>query len=58
MLAATCIAIFIIPVTFYVVEKFSHKGDTGVGHHAGESAAAATESSTAQIAGKEGDSHA
>jgi predicted RND superfamily exporter protein len=43
MLAATCIAIFIIPVTFYVVEKISHKGDTGVGHHAGE-AADATES--------------
>jgi hypothetical protein len=40
MLAATCIAIFIIPVTFYVVEKISHKGDTGVGHHDGESAAA------------------
>jgi HAE1 family hydrophobic/amphiphilic exporter-1 len=58
MLAATCIAIFIIPVTFYVVEKISHKGDTGVGHHDGESAAAATESSTVQIAGKEGDSHA
>ena len=26
MLAATCIAIFIIPVTFYVVEKMSNKG--------------------------------
>ncbi len=24
MLAATCLAIFIIPVTFYVVEKISH----------------------------------
>jgi HAE1 family hydrophobic/amphiphilic exporter-1 len=58
MLAATCIAIFIIPVTFYVVEKISHKGNTGVGHHAGESVAAATESSTVPIAGKEGDSHA
>jgi HAE1 family hydrophobic/amphiphilic exporter-1 len=29
MLAATCIAIFIIPVTFYVVEKISHKGAPG-----------------------------
>ncbi len=28
MLAATCLAIFIIPVTFYVVEKMSHKGET------------------------------
>ncbi|WP_186407604.1 efflux RND transporter permease subunit, partial [Candidatus Accumulibacter aalborgensis] len=33
MLAATCLAIFIIPVTFYVVEKISHKGETGVRHH-------------------------
>ena len=27
MLAASFIAIFIIPVTFYVVEKFNHKGE-------------------------------
>jgi HAE1 family hydrophobic/amphiphilic exporter-1 len=27
MLAATIIAIFLIPVTFYVVEKFSHRKD-------------------------------
>ena len=27
MLAASFIAIFIIPVTFYVVEKLGHKGD-------------------------------
>ena len=26
MLAASFIAIFLIPVTFYVVEKMSHKG--------------------------------
>jgi HAE1 family hydrophobic/amphiphilic exporter-1 len=26
MLAATIIAIFLIPVTFYVVEKWSHRG--------------------------------
>ncbi len=32
MLAATCIAIFIIPVTFYIVEKMSHKGATGTAH--------------------------
>ncbi|WP_300340085.1 multidrug efflux RND transporter permease subunit [Accumulibacter sp.] len=35
MLAATGIAIFIIPVTFYVVERMSHKGDTGASHHDG-----------------------
>jgi HAE1 family hydrophobic/amphiphilic exporter-1 len=34
MLAATCIAIFLIPVTFYVVERLSHKGDTGAAHGA------------------------
>jgi HAE1 family hydrophobic/amphiphilic exporter-1 len=47
MLAATCIAIFIIPVTFYVVEKLSRKGDTGVSRH-----------DAANDAGKEGDHHA
>ena len=29
MLAATIIAIFLIPVTFYVVEKLTHKGEKG-----------------------------
>ena len=29
MLAASFIAIFLIPVTYYVVEKIGHKGDTG-----------------------------
>ena len=29
MLAASFIAIFLIPVTYYVVEKISHKGDVG-----------------------------
>ena len=29
MLAASFIAIFLIPVTFYVVEKMGHKGDSG-----------------------------
>ncbi len=29
MLAASFIAIFIIPVTYFVVEKLTHKGDTG-----------------------------
>ncbi len=35
MLAATGLAIFLIPVTFYVVEKMSRKGDTGASHHDG-----------------------
>jgi hydrophobic/amphiphilic exporter-1 (mainly G- bacteria), HAE1 family len=43
MLAATCIAIFIIPVTFYVVEKITHKKSAD-GSGAG--------------AGKEGEHHA
>jgi HAE1 family hydrophobic/amphiphilic exporter-1 len=47
MLAATCLAIFIIPVTFYVVEKMSHKkGADGSGHGDGTGA------------GKEGSPHA
>ncbi len=32
MLAASFIAIFIVPVTFYVVEKLNHKGDKGDAH--------------------------
>jgi len=51
MLAATCIAIFIIPVTFYVVEKRSHKGAAGVASHAGGG-------DKIDVAGKAGDSHA
>jgi HAE1 family hydrophobic/amphiphilic exporter-1 len=31
MLAATCIAIFIIPVTFYAIEKMTGKGGSGGG---------------------------
>jgi len=47
MLAATCIAIFIIPVTFYVVEKMTHKKSAdGSGHSGGTGA------------GKEGEHHA
>jgi HAE1 family hydrophobic/amphiphilic exporter-1 len=55
MLAATCLAIFIIPVTFYVVEKISHKGATGVRHkESGEGDAGKIETP----AGKEDDRHA
>ncbi|MFP8878627.1 MAG: efflux RND transporter permease subunit, partial [Myxococcota bacterium] len=28
MLASTCIAIFLVPATFYLVEKFSHRGES------------------------------
>jgi HAE1 family hydrophobic/amphiphilic exporter-1 len=45
MLAASFIAIFLIPVTFYVIEKLGHKGDAGA-HAAPVSG------------GKEGASHA
>ncbi len=45
MLAASFIAIFLIPVTFYVIEKLGHKGDAGA--HAAPVAG-----------GKEGASHA
>jgi HAE1 family hydrophobic/amphiphilic exporter-1 len=31
MVTATCIAIFIIPATFYLVEKLAHRKDKG-GH--------------------------
>jgi len=55
MLAATCIAIFIIPVTFYVVEKRSPKGATGVASHAGGPDKV---DGSEKSAGKAGDGHA
>jgi len=51
MLAASFIAIFLIPVTYYVVEKITHKGDTGA--HPPEAGSGSTHD-----AGKEGDHHA
>jgi HAE1 family hydrophobic/amphiphilic exporter-1 len=30
MTAATAIAIFLIPVSFYLVEKWTHRGETAV----------------------------
>jgi hydrophobic/amphiphilic exporter-1 (mainly G- bacteria), HAE1 family len=44
MLAASFIAIFLIPVTFYVVEKLSHGGKAG-------------EHAPVEQTKKEGDSH-
>ncbi|MCP5229346.1 multidrug efflux RND transporter permease subunit [Accumulibacter sp.] len=65
MLAATCIAIFMVPVCFYVVEKLAHKGHTGSYHHPdgdgggpGHTHQAASAEIPAQTAGKEGESHA
>jgi HAE1 family hydrophobic/amphiphilic exporter-1 len=43
MLAASCIAIFIVPVTFYVVEKIGQKGDGKAQHKAPPVATPATE---------------
>jgi len=57
MLAATGLAIFLIPVTFYVVEKMSHKGDTSASHHYG-SADPAQVGVAAEPAGKEEAPHA
>jgi HAE1 family hydrophobic/amphiphilic exporter-1 len=50
MLAASFIAIFLIPVTYFVVEKISHKGDVGAQPIKGEQ--------PTETAGKEGDHHA
>jgi HAE1 family hydrophobic/amphiphilic exporter-1 len=50
MLAASGIAIFLIPVTYFVVEKISHKGDVGAQPPKGEQ--------PTETAGKEGDHHA
>ncbi len=50
MLAASFIAIFIIPVTYFVVEKLSHKGDTGAQPPAG--------GPPVETDGKGGDHHA
>ena len=56
MLAATCLAIFIIPVTFYVVERMSHKGKTGIAEHGGGDPVAGNVSG--KPVEKEGQSHA
>ncbi|MEO0018812.1 MAG: hypothetical protein RLZZ522_2095 [Verrucomicrobiota bacterium] len=53
MLAATCIAIFIIPVSYFIVERMTGKGKTGDGGNAdGEGHVSATP------AAKKGDAHA
>ena len=52
MLAATGIAIFMIPVSFYVIERLSHRGKTDPL----PAESAGTDDKPA--AGKEGDGHA
>ncbi|HRC60650.1 MAG TPA: efflux RND transporter permease subunit, partial [Candidatus Propionivibrio aalborgensis] len=56
MLAATGIAIFIIPVTYYFVEKMSKKGNSGVAQPAGGETGVGL--ATEKTAIKGGDTHA
>ncbi|MRR58376.1 MAG: multidrug efflux RND transporter permease subunit [Deltaproteobacteria bacterium] len=58
MLAASFIAIFLIPVTFYVVEKLGRKGDTGAQEPAGGSESGDGATTTDSTTGKEGEPHA
>jgi HAE1 family hydrophobic/amphiphilic exporter-1 len=58
MLAASFIAIFLIPVTYYVVEKITHKGDTGVQPPSGGLAEGHGTKPTGHDGIKEGESHA
>jgi multidrug efflux pump len=56
--AATVIAIFLIPVTFYVVEKLGHKGDTGAHPETGGQDPAGGSPPAESSAGREGSHHA
>jgi len=58
MLAATIIAIFLIPVTFYVVEKLGHGKDSGAHPPSGGEAEGHGAPPTGHAGIKEGDSHA
>ncbi len=53
MTAASFIAIFLIPVTFYVVERLGHKGDTGAHPPSGGEAAGHGTTPAASATGKE-----
>jgi HAE1 family hydrophobic/amphiphilic exporter-1 len=55
MLAATCVAIFIIPVTYYIVEKISGRGGGGAG---GAQGGTAKDAGAGETAAKEGGHHA
>jgi HAE1 family hydrophobic/amphiphilic exporter-1 len=56
--AASAIAIFLIPVTFYVVEKLGHRGDTGAGHKPGAESPPGGSPPAESSTGKEGSHHA
>lgn len=58
MLAASFIAIFLIPVTFFVVEKLGRKGDTGAHVPAGSSESVQGAPKADSVTGKEGEPHA
>ena len=58
MLAASFIAIFLIPVTFYVVEKLGHKKDSGTHPPSGGEAEGHGPPPTGHNGIKEGESHA
>lgn len=58
MLAASFIAIFLIPVTYFVVEKITHKGDTGAQPPSGGAPAGHGAPPTGHVVEKEGGSHA
>jgi HAE1 family hydrophobic/amphiphilic exporter-1 len=57
MLAASFIAIFLIPVTFYVVEKLGHKKDKGTHPPSGGEAEGNGAPPTVHEGTKEGESH-
>jgi HAE1 family hydrophobic/amphiphilic exporter-1 len=55
--AASAIAIFLIPVTFFVVEKLGHKGDTGAHPKPGAESPPGGSPTAESAAGKEGNHH-
>ncbi len=55
--AASVIAIFLIPVTFYVVEKLGHRGDTGAHPKPGGQSPGSEAPPVEPAAGKEGSHH-
>jgi len=55
--AASAIAIFLIPVTFYVVEKLGHRGDTGAHPKPGGQSPGGERSPAEDSAGKEESHH-
>jgi HAE1 family hydrophobic/amphiphilic exporter-1 len=56
--AASAIAIFLIPVTFYVVEKLGHRGNTGAHPEPGGQSSPVGSPPEESSTGKEGSHHA